>query len=73
MRGSAADRLELQGYHLAVDGTFGSVGPQTYDAVIAFQQANGLEQDGMVGLDTRQALDAALSVPTPPWPARQAP
>ena len=50
----------IQGNHLAVDGTFGSVGSQTYNAVIAFQQAHGLQQDGMVGPATKQALDAAL-------------
>jgi hypothetical protein len=55
----------IQGNHLAVDGIFGSVGSQTYKAVIAFQQAHGLPQDGMVGPATKQALDAALSVPTP--------
>ena len=55
----------IQGNHLAVDGTFGSVGSQTYNAVIAFQQANGLPQDGLVGPATKQALAAALSVPTP--------
>ena len=55
----------IPGYYLDVDGTFGS---QTYDAVIAFQQAHGLKQDGMVGPDTKKALDAALSVPTPTVP-----
>ena len=55
----------IQGNHLAVDGTFGSQGSQTYNAVIAFQQANGLPQDGLVGPATKQALDVALSVPSP--------
>jgi peptidoglycan hydrolase-like protein with peptidoglycan-binding domain len=55
----------IQGNHLAVDGTFGSQGSQTYNAVIAFQQANGLPQDGLVGPATKQAVDVALSVPTP--------
>ena len=52
---------------LTVDGTFGSVDSQTYNAVIAFQEAHGLQQDGLVGPATKQAL-AALSgdsVPTP--------
>src|ERR1700759_2237417 len=50
----------IQGNHLAVDGTFGSAGSQTYKAVIAFQQAHGLQQDGTVGPTTKQALDAAF-------------
>ncbi len=66
----------IQGNHLTVDGTFGSVGSLTYYAVIAFQQANHLQQDGMVGPATKQALDAALSgdsVPTPTVPPATAP
>jgi peptidoglycan hydrolase-like protein with peptidoglycan-binding domain len=59
------DLNSIQGNHLAVDGTFGSVGSQTYNAVIAFQRAHGLQQDGIVGPATKQALDATLSVPTP--------
>jgi peptidoglycan hydrolase-like protein with peptidoglycan-binding domain len=56
-----------------VDGTFGSVGSQTYKAVTAFQQTHNLQQDGMVGPVTKQALDAALSVPTPTMPPATAP
>jgi hypothetical protein len=59
------DLNTIQGNHLAVDGTFGSVGSQTYNAVITFQQAHGLPQDGIVGPATKQAFDAALSVPIP--------
>jgi hypothetical protein len=55
----------IQDSNLVVDGTFGSVGSQTYDAVITFQKANGLPQDGLVGPATKQALAANLSVPTP--------
>ena len=58
---------------LTVDGTFGSVGSQTYRAVIAFQQSQGLKPDGMVGPATKQALDAALSVPTPTVPPTTVP
>jgi hypothetical protein len=67
------DLNSLPGNHLAVDGTFGS---RTYDAVIAFQQAHDLKQDGMVGPVTKNALDATLSVPTPtlePLPPAPAP
>ena len=42
---------------LAVDGKFG---PHTEHAVKAFQQAHGLEADGKVGAQTRQALDQAV-------------
>ena len=66
----------IQGNHLVVDGTFGPVGSQTYKAVTALQGAHGLPQDGMVGLATKKALEAAVSVPTPvpePLPPTQAP
>jgi peptidoglycan hydrolase-like protein with peptidoglycan-binding domain len=61
---------------LTADGTFGSVGSQTYNAVIAFQQKYHLSQDGMVGPDTKNALERALSgdsVPTPTVPPAKAP
>jgi peptidoglycan hydrolase-like protein with peptidoglycan-binding domain len=53
---------------VTVDGTFGPKGSQTYKAVIAFQQAQGLPQDGLVGPNTKKALDHALSGPTPTFP-----
>jgi peptidoglycan hydrolase-like protein with peptidoglycan-binding domain len=65
-----------QDNNLVVDGIFGSQGSQTYNAVIAFQGAHGLKQDGMVGPATKRALEAAVSVPTPvpePLPPTQAP
>ena len=58
----------VQGSHLVVDGSFGPVGSRTYNAVIAFQKAKGLPQNGMVGPATKKALEAALagsSVPRP--------
>lgn len=55
----------IQDNNLVVDGAFGSIGSQTYNAVITFQKANGLPQDGLVGPATKQALAANLSVPTP--------
>jgi peptidoglycan hydrolase-like protein with peptidoglycan-binding domain len=53
---------------LTVDGDFGPVGSQTYQAVVAFQESHGLTPDGLVGPQTKQQLDAALSVPTPGVP-----
>ena len=41
-----------------VDGTFGR---QTEEAVVAFQEANGLSVDGRVGPETASALDNALA------------
>ena len=40
------------------DGTFGQ---QTEAAVVAFQQANGLSPDGIVGPETASALNSALA------------
>ncbi len=67
------DLNTIQGNHLAVDGVFGAVGSQTYQAVVAFQRADGLPQDGIVGPETKKALDAALLVPTPAAPSPSSP
>jgi Putative peptidoglycan binding domain len=61
-----ADLNVIQGSTLVVDGNFGSVGSPTYNAVIAFQKAHGLPQDGMVGPDMKKALAAALSASSVP-------
>ena len=41
--------LNTQGYGLSVDGDFGN---NTYNATIAYQKANGLTTDGIVGKNT---------------------
>jgi peptidoglycan hydrolase-like protein with peptidoglycan-binding domain len=50
--------LVAHGYQVAVDGKFG---PQTAQAVKAFQQKNGLTQDGVVGPITWAKLQASGS------------
>jgi peptidoglycan hydrolase-like protein with peptidoglycan-binding domain len=40
------------------DGTFG---PSTEEAVVAFQQANGLSPDGIVGPETADALSRTVA------------
>lgn len=52
---------DARGRALEADSAFG---PRTGEAVRAFQQARGLTVDGVVGAETRRALDAASrSVP----------
>jgi hypothetical protein len=51
---------------LPVTGIFGA---QTYNAVVAFQQQNGLYADGQIGTDTWVALLRATPVPVQ-WGAR---
>ena len=55
------DLKAIQDPTLVVDGSFGPVHSQTYNAVTAFQAAHGLPQDGMVGPATKNALKAALA------------
>ncbi len=47
--------LIKKGFNLTADGLFG---PQTDEAVTAFQRSQGLTDDGIVGQQTRQALEA---------------
>ncbi|PZR14524.1 MAG: peptidase [Archangium gephyra] len=53
---SLQNKLRAKGYNIAVDGQFG---PATKNAVIAFQRANGLSADGVVGPKTWTKLNAA--------------
>jgi len=59
--------------NLTVDGDFGPVGSQTYQAVIAFQESHGLMPDALVGPETKKQLDAALSARTPGVPTGASP
>ena len=47
------------GYSCGKAGADGSFGDDTHNAVVAFQRACGLVQDGIVGTDTRKALGVA--------------
>lgn len=59
---------DARGRALSEDSQFG---PRTAQAVEAFQKANGLKVDGVVGPQTRQALETALQ--QAPQQATQAP
>lgn len=50
------NRLITKGYSCGQKGADRSYGPDTRDAVKAFQEANGLEVDGYVGADTTELL-----------------
>ena len=45
--------LNHNGYNLTVDGIFGN---NTYNSIISFQKAKGIQVDGIVGIATRNAL-----------------
>ena len=55
------EKLQALGYYEGeVDGQFG---PGTRDAVIAFQQKNGLDADGLAGEETQRVLYSEDAVP----------
>ena len=55
------EQLRAAGYNIAADGIFG---PATQSAVRAYQQANGLQVDGIVGNQTRSALSGGTAAQT---------
>ena len=57
---------DSNGRVLAEDGDFGK---NTFDAVVAFQRANGLQSLGVVGRQTLAALENAASIQQVPQPA----
>jgi peptidoglycan hydrolase-like protein with peptidoglycan-binding domain len=66
-RGEAVRRVQRAlvdaGHYLTDHGVDGIYGPETAAAVEAFQQANGLSQDGIVGDGTLQVLDSEYPEP----------
>jgi len=65
MKGEGVRRLQRDlvalGYDVGPKGPDGDFGPKTKQAVIAFQQAQGLSPDGEVGPKTAAALAQALA------------
>ena len=59
------EQLRAAGYNIAADGIFG---PATQSAVRAYQQANGLQVDGIVGNQTRSALSGSSAAQTADTP-----
>lgn len=53
--------LNQNGARIAEDGVFGA---RTHAAVKDFQRSNGLQVDGVVGPETRSALNGGVSVPS---------
>ena len=60
LRGSklGTERLNYHGYRLTVDGIWGD---KTENAVRQFQKTRGLVVDGIVGKDTRKALEVQVA------------
>lgn len=52
-------KLIEKGYSCGASGVDGDFGQATYNAVISFQQANGLQVDGIVGNETWGALNSS--------------
>ena len=65
-RGTAVSQLQSQlaGLRYDVGPIDGHFGPQTRHAVVAFQKVNGLSRDGIVGPQTRAALQRPVT-PSP--------
>ena len=65
-------QLALKAKGCDPQGADGKIGETTKKAVVAFQKANGLEPDGIVGKDTIKALfgNASPSQPAPVGPSQ---
>jgi lipoprotein-anchoring transpeptidase ErfK/SrfK len=59
---TSALQERLTALHYPTGGVDGCPGPSTRAAVQAFQKANGLSPDGVVGAQTRAALNAPVTV-----------
>ncbi len=61
-RSPAVSQLQqdLTGLGFDTHGVDGWFGPKTYDAVVSFQESQGLKTDGVVGPKTKAALNDAL-------------
>lgn len=56
--------LQLEGYDLS--GEYNEFSPSVHNATVAWQKSRGLRADGMVGLDTRNAINAPILMRPPP-------
>lgn len=61
------------GYSCGPDGADGDFGQNTYNAVVAFQRANGLTIDGEFGTESKAKLTAILNQQTPATPTPSTP
>ena len=58
--------LQAFNYDVGTNGADGWFGSDTKSALISFQDANGLEKDGIVGPNTRDAMNSQNCYDKPP-------